>query len=263
MNIEEYISSGILEAYALGELNTAERIEVEKALAQHAALREELQRIELTQEEFLLQVGIQPKESVKSKLFQKIEAQTNTKVVQLRADGQIKIWQYSMAASLVFGLLASVLAYNYHAKWRQSEQNLSDLIAQNQRMAHEYNTVNQRLDQLETDVRVINNPAFTRTVMNGTDKAPQALASVYWNESTKEVYLSIQNMKALAQESQYQLWAIVDGKPVDAGIFDAIDRGLLKMKNISGAVAFAVTIEPRGGKPSPTLETMQVMGKVI
>jgi anti-sigma-K factor RskA len=158
-------------------------------------------------------------------------------------------------------LLATGLAYNYYSKWRQSEENLTELLAQNQRMAQEYNTVNQRLDQLETDVRVINNPAFKRTVMSGTENAPQSLASVYWNESTREVYLSIQNMKTLAQENQYQLWAIVDGKPVDMGVFDPAS-GLLKMKDISGAVAFAVTIEPRGGKPSPSLETLQVMGKV-
>jgi hypothetical protein len=35
------------------------------------------------------------------------------------------------------------------------------------------------------------------------------------------------------------------------------------MKDIeSGASMFAVTVEPLGGKPSPTLETMQVAGPV-
>jgi anti-sigma-K factor RskA len=260
LNIEEYISSGILEAYALGDLNAAERREVEKALAEHPALREELTRIELTQESLLMEASVTPKASVKTNLFSKIQTQPDGKVVTMSADN-VLVWKYSMAASIVFGLLAAGLAYNYYGKWRQSEENLTDLLAQNQRMAQEYNTVNQRLDQLETDVRVINNPAFKRTLMSGTENAPKALASVYWNESTREVYLSIQNMKTLAQENQYQLWAIVDGKPVDMGVFDPTS-GLIKMKNISGAVAFAVTIEPRGGKPAPSLETIQVMGKV-
>jgi len=90
------------------------------------------------------------------------------------------------------------------------------------------------------------------------------MAYVYWNGSTQEVYLDIQNMKELAQENQYQLWAIIDGKPVDAGVFDGNLTGLVKMKGIgTGAAAFAVTIEPRGGKASPTLETMQVVGNVV
>lgn len=260
MNIEEYISSGILEAYALGDLNAAERREVEKALAENPALREELTRIELAQESLLMEASVAPETLVKADLFLKIETKPAGKVVTMPADN-VLVWKYSMAASVIFGLLAAGLAYTYYSKWRQSEENLTELLAQNQRMAQDYNTVNQRLDQLETDVRVINNPAFRRTVMNGTENAPQALASVYWNESTREVYLSIQNMKTLAQENQYQLWAIVDGKPVDMGVFEPA-AGLIKMKNISGAVAFAVTIEPKGGKPAPSLETMQVIGKV-
>jgi len=131
-------------------------------------------------------------------------------------------------------------------------------------MAQDYNRVNQRLDKIEGDLGVIDNPAFKRVVMKGTDNAPTATAYVYWNESSNEVYLSIQNMKALAQENQYQLWAIVDGKPVDAGVFDGNPKDLLKMKNIAGGAAtFAVTVEPRGGKESPTLSTMQVVGNVV
>jgi len=50
---------------------------------------------------------------------------------------------------------------------------------------------------------------------------------------------------------------------VDAGVFDGNVAGLIHMKDIAqGAVTFAVTIEPRGGKISPTLETMQVAGIV-
>jgi len=100
--------------------------------------------------------------------------------------------------------------------------------------------------------------------MKGTANAPQSIASVYWNKDTKEVYLSIQNMRALAQEKQYQLWAQIDGKMVDAGVFDGNISGLIKMKQMfkETVTVFAVTIEPRGGKPEPTVETVQVAGTV-
>jgi len=99
-------------------------------------------------------------------------------------------------------------------------------------------------------------------VMTGTLNDKQALASVYWNPASDEVYISIQRLRAIAKENQFQLWAIVDGKPVDVGVFDLGFDGLLKMKNVHGAAAFAVTIEPRGGKPAPNLNTMQVIGSV-
>jgi anti-sigma-K factor RskA len=96
-----------------------------------------------------------------------------------------------------------------------------------------------------------------------TGAADGSLATVYWNPKTKEVYLDIQRLKEISRENQFQLWAIIDDKPVNAGVFDNEQEGLIEMNKIGPGVAvFAVTIEPRGGKESPTLSTMQVAGKV-
>jgi hypothetical protein len=43
---------------------------------------------------------------------------------------------------------------------------------QNQQMASDYNTVNQRLDAIENDLKVTNNPAFNRVLLRGTPNAP-------------------------------------------------------------------------------------------
>jgi len=75
--------------------------------------------------------------------------------------------------------------------------------------------------------------------------------------------LSISKLKQLSDDQQYQLWTIVDGKPVDQGVFNWDDKGLIALKSATGNVAaFAVTIEPKGGSTSPTLSTMQVLGEV-
>jgi hypothetical protein len=51
---------------------------------------------------------------------------------------------------------------------------------------------------------------------------------------------------------------------VDAGVFDGNISGLIKMKQMlkETVTVFAVTIEARGGKPEPTVETIQVAGAV-
>lgn len=260
MNIKEYISSGELEAYALGELTLLERAEVEKNIQQFPELREELAKIEKTSEALLMQMAMEPPVAVKEKVMQSI--QPKGKIIPIQG-ANLLIWKYAAAASIVFSLLTSYLAYDYRSKWKSSEFALSDLIAQNKQIAQEYNRVNLRLDKVENDLHVIDNPGFTKVVMKGTPNAPQALASVYWNQQSNEVYVSIQNLRELSQQNQYQLWAIIDGKPVDAGVFDGNLIGLIKMKDIAkGAEVFAVTIEPRGGQSSPTLVTMQVAGKV-
>lgn len=263
MNISEYISSGILEAYVLGELNARERASVENDLAQYPELRRELAKIEKAQEKLLTGAAIAPPATVKAKLFQKIDAAPSGKNVQLESHRHLSFWKFAAAASITVSLIASYLAYDYRSKWRSTASDLSTLVAQNQRIARDYDQVNQRLDRIENDMKVMDNPEFSRVMMKGTGNAPGAMVCVYWNESSKEVYLSIRRMKELARENQYQLWAIVDGKPVDAGVFDGNMPGLIKMKDIGGGVTtFAVTIEPKGGKSSPSLETMQVAGNV-
>ncbi len=263
MNITEYISSGILETYVLGELSAKEREEVEKNLQQYPALREELEKIEESVENLLQQTAVKPRAEVKTKLFEKLNKKPEAKAVTMVSNA-FNGWRYATAASITIALLSSYLAYNYWNKWRSSESNLTELIAQNQRIAQDYNNVNLRLDRMENDLKITSNPEFTRVVMKGTPNATESLASVYWNAQTKEVYLSIQNMKELSKENQYQLWAIIDGKPVDCGVFDFGVAGLIKMKTaFASPVTFAVTVEPRGGKPSPSLETMQVAGNLV
>jgi anti-sigma-K factor RskA len=263
VNITEYISTGILESYAMGELSVHERAEVEKNLGLYPALKMELAEIEQTMENLLLQAAVTPRAEVKTKLFEKITDRPAAKIVPMESNA-INLWRYATAASVAIALCSAYLAYNYRSLWKQSESNLTELIAQNQRIAQDYNQVNLRLDKIESDLKVTNNPDFVRVVMKGTPNAPTSLATIYWNAQTRETYLSIQSMKELSKENQYQLWAIVDGKPVDCGVFDFNIAGLLKMKGgFATPATFAVTIEARGGKQSPTLETMQVAGNLV
>ena len=57
--------------------------------------------------------------------------------------------------------------------------------------------------------------------MKGQPVAPQSLTTVYWNKQTKDVFLLVNALPKAAAGKQYQLWAIVDGVPVDAGMLNA------------------------------------------
>ena len=65
-------------------------------------------------------------------------------------------------------------------------------------------------------------------------------------------------------DHQYQLWALVNGKPVDLGVFDVNGAltGMQVMKNIGAAQTFAVTLEPKGGSVNPTMSQLMVMGNI-
>ncbi len=101
-------------------------------------------------------------------------------------------------------------------------------------------------------------------VLNGTPHAPDALAKIYWMKNTGEVYVDPTNLPGVPEGKQYQLWAIVDGKPVDAGMIST-EKGIYhiqKMKSFGQAQAFAITLEKAGGSPTPTMDQMFVIAKI-
>jgi anti-sigma-K factor RskA len=113
-------------------------------------------------------------------------------------------------------------------------------------------------------MNVIQDPKVLKVTMPGTKAFPTALATVFWNRESQQVYLKVNNLPEPAADKQYQLWAIVDGKPVDMGVFEMGDTVnlLQKMKITGKAQMFAVTLEKKGGAASPTMEQMYVAGKI-
>jgi anti-sigma-K factor RskA len=72
----------------------------------------------------------------------------------------------------------------------------------------------------------------------------------------------VNNLPKPAAGKQYQLWAIVNGQPVDAGMLNWNDATIVaSMKNIPQAQAFAITLEDEGGHPLPQ-GVMYVLGSI-
>ncbi len=270
MDIRDYISSGILEAYALDTLSATERAEVDDMLAKYPEIRQELLAIEENLELLALETAVRPPADLKANILKELEptaaaepapVQQETKVVSMDPP-KSNIWNYVAAAAIALALISSYMAYDYHNKWKGAQDAYSQLQAANSQMADQYNQVNNRLDQLVADIDVIGNADFARINMSEVNPGESLSASIYWNAKTEEAYLNVQNLKSLTEEQQYQLWAIVDGTPVDLGVFNFDQQGLVKMKNVGNASMFAVTIEPKGGSENPTMEAMQVAGQV-
>ena len=216
--------------------------------------------VESTFELLAQKTAVNPALDLKDKIKSQIDfKKPKAKEIPLNSDHEGSSFSFAIAASISVAILTSALAFYFYTQWQSAENQLEILIAQNQEVADNYQFVNQKLEILESDLEILGNPEFARVTMKGTENTPESLATVFWNSNTEEVYLKIQNLKTLSQEQQYQLWAIVDGVPVDMGVFNN-ETTLLKMKSVASAAAFAVTIEPRGGSVDPSLETMQVVG---
>ncbi|MCS6916447.1 MAG: anti-sigma factor [Chitinophagales bacterium] len=258
MNAQELIESGLLESYCLGVLSLEEMRNIEALACQHQEVREELRRIQQSLETYAELHAVAPPESVRERLmaraFQSPAAQAKPIVRSLRP--------YWTAAAALVAVVMTATALALFMKQRQLERQLADLHQRNKELAEQHDALRQ-LSLTQSEQLALLSDLHTRRIqLTGTSKAPENLAVVYWNTVTHSVFLDVKNMPAPAADRQYQLWFITaEQKPVDAGVFDA-SSGLVRMKDARDAVAFAITLEPRGGSPQPTLDQMVVFGQV-
>jgi anti-sigma-K factor RskA len=266
MNTKEYIESGILESYVLGVATAGESAEVERLALEYPAIRQELDAITNSLETYALQYETEPPAFLKNKIMESLfnehtivdnsnagsinqsvrEITEPREVVSLNQNIQSSAPQrsiFKMAASWV--LLALSISANiwFFKNWKNSEEKVLALESQNQILAKEGQTLKASYQE---EVAILQNPDVKIIQLSGQPVAPQAKALVYFDKTKQEVYLSALTLPEVPKGKQYQLWAIVDGKPVDAGMIDS-KGNVLKMKSFSNAVAFAISLEDTGG----------------
>lgn len=259
MNKQEIITEGYLEAYMTGDLSPSELSDIEAVLAKDSDVRAEYFKVQKLYELLSFHLSIAPSPVLKRMIM---EDESVIKNIIRHKEESSGGWSWIMAASIMVATFSAITAYYCWNQWQATDVQLSHLIAQNLQMAEDFNTMNNDLTDLRSDVAVLVSPEYQRVILTGTENAPTSKAVVYWNVAQEKVYLNSTVMAGLPSNKQYQLWALVDGKPVDAGVFDPSEGAFLTMKSIAKADAFAVTVEPLGGSEAPTLSTLQVIGEV-
>ena len=270
--IRAYIESGILELYAAGDLTSSERLEVEAMLSKHPALKVELAEIERGLEQYAKSYSIEPSPVLREKVLGSLLNDTSR--IERSAEAgdtntpvrQISFFKYAFAASVALLILSCAALIVLYSDLQDSRRQLLVLQDSNQQFSNRVNYMNEQLSDKELALGVLRNPEYKLIKLAGTKQAPEASMMVAFHPDKKEVMIDMAAMKMPANdtEHQYQLWAMVNGKPVDLGVFDmqTDDDGMKRMKAIDNPQAFAVTLEPRGGSESPTMEQMMVMGSI-
>ncbi len=279
MNIHDYIESGLLELYAMGALQGDEAQKVADAIAQHPELRAEFEAISNALQSIAPIEGRGPQPDLKARILGSLPTDsakdTDTTTVRdlptsappptnmipfqgeaasVRATPS-RGRRYLLAASFIGLLLSASAALWFWAQLQSAQEQLAEA-------REERNQIEQVARQAQDQLSTVRNYDNKLVRMTSTGKVQGAIAVVYWNPKTNNVYVDAAGMPPLPEDKQYQLWAIADGDPVDAGVFETNTSNLQRMKEIREAKVFAVTIEPRGGSRTPTLETMTVVGQL-
>jgi anti-sigma-K factor RskA len=257
MNIQEYISSGVIESYVLGLLSEEEKQAFEQMCRQQPEIRAALDEFELKLEKLIQENALVAPADTKQKIADRLFPTSENKPPSDGAGypaSRASIPGFNWlrwAAAALFILLASSIW------WIVNLQN------ENKKLQTSLNESQRKLELTEQDARALQS-AHKIAVLSGTEIAPRSAATVYWDTTSHDVYLLVNNLPAPASGTQYQLWALLDGKPIDMGVLEITQKPLqlYRMKNVQAAQAFAITLEKKGGSPTPTLEKMYVLGKL-
>ena len=290
MNIKEYIESGILEAYAVGAVSDQEKREVQCMSKIYPEIAEQLEELQEGMEAFAVAQSIEPPQGLKASIMAAVaevgtpeysDETASTREVKLspqptkKHDDEEKELPppqgiandmrngFTWAAAAVL-LILIVASFYRQYEVVQMENHLAELQEINSVYEREVDEMVRVIEQKQDAIATLSDPERKKIVLKGTSNYSDAIASVYWDKEKGEVALDASVLPDLSEDEQYQLWALIGGKPVDMGMVEKgiENRYVQEMKAINQADAFAITIEPKGGKSTPTLEKLIVLGEV-
>lgn len=240
MTIKEYIASGMVEAYAMGLCSAAEEREFEQKRLQYPELDAVVKAFELGLEEKLRQDAIKPSPELDEKILQKLNdlaSKPAAPVIQMK-QRKSYAWKWIAAASLLLFISSAVF------NWIQFKNNSRPFVV----------NVSEKGQTLPAqDYAIMLNPSITPVAMYGQGFHSICRCTLFWDKKTGKAYLMIHHLPLSSESKDFQLWAMVNGKPVSAGLIKDDIRGrFIELSNIPpGAAEFLVTLEKAGGAAEP------------
>ncbi|MBI1183145.1 hypothetical protein GC194_02655 [bacterium] len=274
MSWKDYINSGLLELYVAGTLSAQEMERIRALEKEHPELAAEIDKIQQAAMRYARQSAgdftlPELDESAFETPSDSLQNDPTDHVLQLNNDKNRRWLSIAAAVLLLFASGIAIYMYVQVSNLKRElveikterlllDSVLAGQLAANDSLLHGLNQMQRQYAEVQEH---INSASTQKILLKGLDIDSAAEALVFWNEKTQKVYVSASNLPAVDQQHQYQLWALVDGKPIDAGVF-INSNNLQVAKSIARADAFAVTLEPKGGSETPTLEKLYVLGEV-
>jgi len=223
----------LIPGYALDCLNEKEKRQVAEHLALCHTCQTELETyLDVVNELHLAVPPAPPPTDLKSKILRALQPRRAASSAQ----APVSAWQQILNK---LGQVAPVWAYASFA--------LVVLLAVSNLW------MMQRINRLQTAL-----PDEFRTVaLTGSENAPTATGLLVLSQDGNLGTLVVDNLPALDQSHQYQLWLIRDGQRASGGVFSVSADGYATMaiasdRPLKEYSAFGITIEPTGGSPGPT-----------
>lgn len=280
MDIKAYIDSGAIESYVLGLADPNEILEIEQLQEQYPEIKQAIEDFAVSLEEQALKNAVVPPAEIKQQIFASItfnndekrstdtpltvayNSTTSTDKSVSSIANPSHTWKYLAAASIILFVTSAIVNVLLYNKYNGAKNQYQALVNERNSLQANNQVYQTTIKSYQSATEMMADPTIAMVQLRDPAKKQDNMTTVFWDQKTKDVYLLTNKLPTPSKDLQYQLWALVDGKPVDAGMLDAACTTLCKMKNIPRAQAFAITLEKVGGSPVPTMDQLYVMGSI-
>jgi anti-sigma-K factor RskA len=248
LNIENYISSGIIEQYVMGLCAADEKTELELLRQTDTLLDTAIINFEIEFEQKMMRQAFLPGVQTDDKILQSLQA-LGTPVVSINNQtAKIKkmSWVKLVAAASVLLLCASVF-FNY-TQYKNNKEQAAQLAAKN--------NLPESLPM--ANYNILKDPSITPVAMNGQGYHAICRCTMFWDKKTGKAYVMIHHLVPSGENNDYQLWANVNGKQVSVGMInDNIRDRFVEVTGVpEGSKEFTVTMEKNGGAAMPDADVI-------
>jgi anti-sigma-K factor RskA len=269
VNVQEIIESGSLELYVMGALTPEETKEIDDLRKTHPELNDEIRRIEDAMIAYADTHAIKPKQELKEKIAEKLTFSVNLDMegemvdsISIQMPG---IYRYAAAAAILMILTFGGATFYYVNQYHETSRQLAALQSEKTQLANQVKYLNRESEKAKGELAMALNPESKKIpltpVPNGIAK-PEARAVVYWDSATGSTYVSVAGLPEAPTDQQYQLWAkLPNNQIISLGVIPK-DSTFSAQLQVKTPAIFCITLEPLGGKPTPTASNMMVWSAV-
>lgn len=262
METKEYIESGILELYVFGILSESENQGVAAMAVGNIDIQNEILSIEkaITSLSFSISPYLSAAnyDRIKAKLIDK-----HKDVIELKPKTNYS--KYIGWAAAVILMAGTGYFYN---KNELSQSEIAKMASAKSSLNTDLKILRLQKQQSELVLAVVRDETNRVINLAGQAADPGAKSKIYWNKTTDVVYVDASGLPEPPAGMEYQIWSLKLAPtlvPTSLGtlsLFSGNESKIFIVDSTAGAEAFGITLEPKGGSPTPTMERLYTLGKV-
>ncbi len=198
---------------------------------------------------------VTPLPAARQRLLESLRRPARKLEVVAPVRSSLRRWVVALLAAAAVAL-ACVTAFLL-IRNRQLDLNLEALKSSQAQMWAAAQHDEAALENARAITEILTSPATVKVSLTALRVRPVPEGKAFYNPQKGLVFYAA-NLPSLPADKTYQLWLLpTSGKPISAGVFGADKRGngqvlLPPLAHGISAKAFAVTVEPAGGRPEPT-----------